>query len=87
MTEYFTNIIRIIYWYFFPSDAADAVVAAANKAGAKIATSDLYSYVLSKCGGQGYAHCDGFQLPMNVHYTAAGWTQLAAKMATDLFAL
>eukprot|EP01046_Picozoa_sp_COSAG06_P032115 COSAG06_NODE_3185_length_5718_cov_5.232960_4_plen_84_part_00 len=31
----------------------------ANAAGAKISTADLYSYVLGKCGGSGYAHCDG----------------------------
>jgi hypothetical protein len=31
----------------------------ANAAGAKISTADLYSFVLGKCGGSGYAHCDG----------------------------
>jgi hypothetical protein len=30
---------------------------------------------------QGYAHCDGFQLPTNVHYTPEGWSALAAEMA------
>jgi hypothetical protein len=60
--------------------AADAVVAAAVAKGAQIGTADLYSFVLGKCGGVGYAHCDGFQLPMNVHYTAAGWTALATEM-------
>ena len=49
--------------------AADRIMAAANKQGAKIATADLYSFVLGKCGGAGYKTCDGFQLPMNVHYT------------------
>ena len=49
--------------------AADKIMAAANKQGAKIATADLYSFVLGKCGGAGYKTCDGFQLPMNVHYT------------------
>eukprot|EP00040_Diaphanoeca_grandis_P028396 m.164409 g.164409 ORF g.164409 m.164409 type:complete len:389 (-) comp31339_c3_seq1:432-1598(-) len=64
--------------------AAAALVAQANAAGATIATVDLYSFVLEKCGGKGYAHCDGFQLPMNVHYTAAGWTALATEMSTYL---
>ena len=59
-------------------------MAAAVAKGATIATADLYSFVLSKCGGHGYQHCDGFQLPMNVHYTAAGWTALAAKMHSIL---
>ena len=62
------------------NNAADAVVAAAVAKGAQIGTADLYSFVLGKCGGVGYAHCDGFQLPMNVHYTAAGWTALATEM-------
>ena len=52
-----------------PMQAADKIMAAANKQGAKIATADLYSFVLGKCGGAGYKTCDGFQLPMNVHYT------------------
>lgn len=67
--------------------AADGVMAAANAAGARIATADLYSFVLAKCGGKGYAHCDGFQLPMNVHYTATGWAALAGQMHTALRAL
>ena len=56
------------------------MVAAAVAKGAQIGTADLYAFVLGKCGGAGYAHCDGFQLPMNVHYTAAGWTALATEM-------
>ena len=62
-------------------------MAKANAAGAKIVTADLYDFVLKKCGGTGYQHCDGFQLPMNVHYTAAGWTALAAEMHSILKAL
>eukprot|EP01052_Picozoa_sp_SAG31_P009820 SAG31_NODE_525_length_14489_cov_3.693815_8_plen_416_part_00 len=64
--------------------AADAVIMKANASGAKIVTADLYSFVLKKCGGKGYVHCDGFQLPMNVHYTAAGWKALAAEMHSIL---
>ena len=69
------------------NEAADRVVAAANAAGARIATGDLYGFVLKRCGGAGYAHCDGFQLPMNVHFTAAGWSALAAEMHAYLKAL
>lgn len=64
--------------------AADAVMAAANAAGAQIASVDLYAYVLRRCGGQGYAHCDGFQLPSNVHYTSEGWAALAAEVGRAL---
>ena len=46
------------------NQAADKVMAGANAHGATIATADLYSFVLQKCGGPGYQHCDGFQLPM-----------------------
>jgi hypothetical protein len=67
--------------------AADTVMAKANAAGASIKTADLYSFVLKRCGGKGYAHCDGFQLPMNVHYTADGWTALAAQMHSILKSL
>ena len=59
------------------NEAAAQVMAAANAAGAKIATLDLYSLVLARCGGPGYKSCDGFQLPANVHYTAEGWQALA----------
>eukprot|EP00041_Stephanoeca_diplocostata_P003520 m.35294 g.35294 ORF g.35294 m.35294 type:complete len:304 (-) comp14399_c0_seq1:340-1251(-) len=67
--------------------AAAKVIAAANANGAKISTLDLYNFVLEKCGGKGYSHCDGFQLPANVHYTAQGWSALAAKTAAALLAL
>ena len=67
--------------------AADAIVANANAAGARIATADLYAFVLARCGGAGYATCPGFQLPMNVHYTTDGWTALAAEMLKSLSAL
>jgi hypothetical protein len=67
--------------------AADKVIAAANAKGARIVTADLYSFVLHQCGGQGYANCTGFQLPMNVHYTASGWTALAEEMRDSLLAL
>ena len=64
---------------------AKTVIAAANDAGlASIETVDLYGFVLERCGGSGYAHCDGFQLPNNVHYTSAGWTALAAEMYKGL---
>jgi len=65
--------------------AAAGVIAAARGNGAVIGTADLYSFVLSKCGGAGYVHCDGFQLPENVHYTAAGWAALASRLAEYLF--
>ena len=67
--------------------AADAIMADANAAGARIATADLYSFVLARCGGSGYASCPGFQLPMNVHFTSVGWTALAAEMLKSLGAL
>lgn len=60
--------------------AADKVIAAANATGARISTADLYTFVLRKCGGRGYARCPGFQLPNNVHYTPAGWAALAGEM-------
>lgn len=63
------------------NQAAAQVVQAANSAGAKIETADLYDFVLKKCGGAGYAHCDGFQLPANVHYTPEGWSALAVEMS------
>ena len=58
-------------------------MAAANKQGAKIATADLYSFVLGKCGGAGYKTCDGFQLPMNVHYTGES-SRLQTAVLTEL---
>lgn len=68
--------------------AADRVVAAAVAAGARIATLDLYGFVLARCGGKpGYAACPGFQLPNNVHFTPAGWNALAAEMRQALLAL
>lgn len=60
--------------------AAASVVAAANAAGAKIETLDLYELVIESCGGAAaYAanSCPGFQLPANVHFAAAGWKALA----------
>ena len=69
------------------NEAADEVIKAANDAGAKIKTLDLYSFVLKKCGGQGYSSCTGFQLPVNVHFTASGWAALAAEMGDALLAL
>ena len=61
--------------------AADGVMRAAVARGARIATADLYSYVIERCGGQpGYAQCAGFQLPFNVHFTAAGFAALAAEV-------
>lgn len=65
--------------------AAAEVMADANAAGAQIETADLYSFVLVRCGGKGFAHCDGFQLPMNVHYTAEGWAALAKELSSILF--
>ena len=56
----------------------------AARAGAKIGTSDLYSFVLQNCGGRGYSQCLGFQLPSNVHYTEKGWAALAARLALDV---
>lgn len=67
--------------------AADGVMAAAVAQGARIATADLYTFVSKRCGGKGYAHCDGFQLPMNVHYTSVGWAALAAEMHRILMQL
>jgi len=61
--------------------AADAVMSAAVGAGASICTADLYDYVIQQCGGsEGYTSCDGFQLPVNVHFTATGFAALAAEM-------
>jgi len=60
--------------------AAATVVAAANANGATIATADMFTFVLDKCGGPGYSNCSGFQLPMNVHFTAEGWTALANEL-------
>ena len=63
-------------------------MAAAVARGAQIATADLYSFVLRKCGGKpGYASCPGFQLPNNVHYTPAGWAALAGEMRRVLLSL
>lgn len=68
--------------------AADRVMAAAVAGGAQIATADLYSFVLDKCGGKpGYASCPGFQLPMNVHFTPQGWAAIAAEMRRVLLSL
>ena len=64
--------------------AADRVVAAANAGGAKIATADLYSYALERCGGKGYSTCAGFQKLYDVHYTAAGRASLAKEMDRSL---
>jgi hypothetical protein len=66
------------------NSAAAKVVAAANAAGAKIETVDLYTFVLAKCGGPGYSTCDGFQLPANVHYTPEGWSSIAVEMSKSL---
>jgi len=59
---------------------ANRVITEAVSAGASISKLDLYTFVLKKCGGKGYAHCDGFQLPNNVHYTATGWQSLSKLM-------
>ena len=71
--------------------AAASVVAAANAAGAKIETLDLYELVIESCGGAAaYASnsCPGFQLPANVHFAAAGWRALAdATVAAVLKAI
>jgi hypothetical protein len=67
--------------------AADRVVAAANAAGARIGTADLYTLVSERCGGRGYANCTGFQLPNNVHYTVEGWQTLARAMHSALLGL
>ena len=67
--------------------AADGVIAAAVARGARIHTADLYSFVLNKCGGAGYSSCPGFQLPMEVHFTPAGWSALAAEMRRILLLL
>lgn len=68
--------------------AADTVMAAAVARGAKIATADLYSFVLGRCGGKpGYASCPGFQLPNNVHFTPEGWSALAGEMHRVLLTL
>lgn len=69
------------------NEAAAGVVAAAVKGGARISTLDLYSFVLQKCGGKGYANCTGFQLPANVHFTSAGWAAMAEEHAAALLAL
>jgi len=53
----------------------------------KISTLDLYEFVIEKCGGRGYAHCDGFQLPENVHYTTAGWQALSTLMIESVLEL
>lgn len=66
---------------------ADEIIAEANANGADIPTLDLYTFVLKHCGGTGYSHCDGFQLPQNVHFTAAGWTALGQEMADGLLKL
>eukprot|EP00040_Diaphanoeca_grandis_P014108 m.71386 g.71386 ORF g.71386 m.71386 type:complete len:436 (-) comp24344_c0_seq1:161-1468(-) len=66
--------------------AADNVIALANKNGAKIDVADLYSFVVEKCGGQGYSKCPGFQLPNNVHFYEAGWNALADEMKQILLA-
>lgn len=67
--------------------AADTVIAAAVAKGANISISDLYTFVLNKCGGHGYSTCPGFQLPNNVHFTNDGWKELAEQMHRDLLAL
>eukprot|EP00051_Salpingoeca_urceolata_P028261 m.485908 g.485908 ORF g.485908 m.485908 type:complete len:302 (+) comp24063_c0_seq1:72-977(+) len=63
--------------------AANEIVAASN---ATIATLDLYSFVLKKCGGVGYTTCPGFQLPSNVHYYPAGWQALANQTVPAVLA-
>ena len=73
---------------FYSDVVSNAVVKVIAKVSAKlrksrveIRTADLYStYVLARCGGQGYTTCDGYQLPRNVHYTAQGQAALAARM-------
>lgn len=68
--------------------AAQGVIAAAQQQGAQIAVLDMHSYVVKQCGGKEvYASCDGFQNPVDVHYTAAGWAGIAQQMATALLAL
>ena len=52
--------------------------------GGNITIVDLYSFVLSYCGGKGYSNCDGFQLPRNVHYTSQGWELMASFLAGAL---
>ena len=60
---------------------ADGVMLAAVARGARMATEDLYLYVVERCGGQpGYAQCPGFQLPFNVHFSATGFAALAAEV-------
>lgn len=61
------------------NEAAARIMAKASEV-IPIKTVDLYSFVLKRCGGHGYKQCDGFQLPMNVHFEEAGWTALAAQM-------
>ena len=61
--------------------AADGVMRAAVARGATIATVDLYGFVIDRCGGApGYTQCPGFQLPVDVHFTATGFAALAAEM-------
>lgn len=59
---------------------AHQVIADAKSSGASISSLDLYTFVIEKCGGKGYSHCDGFQLPNNVHYTDNGWKALSSLM-------
>jgi len=65
---------------------AAEVMNSAMQMGVEIATLDLYSFVLKRCGGKGYATCDGFQLPMNEHYTSSGWVSLGHQMASAVLA-
>eukprot|EP00039_Didymoeca_costata_P001659 m.54127 g.54127 ORF g.54127 m.54127 type:complete len:296 (-) comp10903_c0_seq1:3253-4140(-) len=73
---------------FLYNEAAAGIIANANKNGANISTLDLFSFVISKCGGdKNYVNCTGFQLPENVHYEPAGWTALAEKTSDALLQL
>ena len=62
--------------------AATKVMAAEN-----VPVLDLYTFVHSHCTKQGqtknYQSCD-WQLPNNVHFEPAGWSALAAKVASGV---
>ena len=71
----------------------DSDVRLFNEVADKIATAknipilDLYTFVINKCGGEGYKNCTGFQLPCNVHYTSEGWASLSTVMSDALLKL
>eukprot|EP01043_Picozoa_sp_COSAG02_P027092 COSAG02_NODE_1581_length_11839_cov_9.055451_5_plen_153_part_00 len=70
----------------FDTDVQDFNAAAKKVMGAEnVPYLDLYTFVHSHCTRQGqtkdYENCD-WQLPNNVHFTPAGWTALATKVAT-----